>query len=302
MNSQFSVWLLAVRLRTLPLSTAGIITGNAIAFVGEVFSVDIFILSILTAIAFQIISNFANDYGDGIKGTDNMDRLGPKRALQQGLLSAGALKKGIVISVFVSIFLAIALIYVSLGWKQLQISLLFVVLAAAAVWAAIKYTVGKKAYGYSGLGDLFVFLFFGWVSVMGANYLQTQTITITAVFLGTALGLMSVGVLNLNNMRDIANDKNSQKNTLVVFLGSQKAKYYHYSLIFISGVFLFLGVNSLGIVDHLLFFLIFFPLLFHLYQVNKIKEHKSYDPLLKQLALSTFFISIALFVVFYLHQ
>lgn len=297
---QFTVWLAAARLRTLPLSMAGIITGNAIAFEGDRFSLDIFILSLITAIAFQIISNFANDYGDGIKGTDNNDRLGPERTLQQGLLTAKAIKKGIYISSILAMLFAIALVYVALGREQLMVSIFFFLLAIAAVWAAIKYTVGQRAFGYSGLGDLFVFLFFGWVSVIGAYYLQSQTIDITALFLGTAIGLMSVGVLNLNNMRDIDNDKNSKKNTLAVLMGSQKAKRYHYFLIIVSGVFLYLGMGSSWVMKYPLSLLILFPLLFHLYQVNKIKEPRGFDPLLKPLALSTFSISLVLFVVFFL--
>jgi 1,4-dihydroxy-2-naphthoate polyprenyltransferase len=302
LSSQFSVWLAAARLRTLPLSVAGIITGNAIAAKEEVFSVNIFVLSLLTAIAFQIISNFANDYGDGIKGTDNVNRLGPERTLQQGLLTAEALKKGIFISALGAIALAITLIYISLGWEQLLISLFFLALTIAAVWAAIKYTVGQNAYGYSGLGDLFVFIFFGWVSVMGAYYLQTQTIDLRVLFLATAIGLMCVGVLNLNNMRDIINDKNSNKNTLVVLLGSRRAKRYHYILILISALLLYLGMESVGVIEYPISLLILLPLLFHLYQVYKIKESKAYDPLLKQLALSTFLISIALFFIFYYYR
>ena len=302
MSSQFSVWLAAARLRTLPLSVAGIITGNAIAAKEEVFSVNIFVLSLLTAIAFQIISNFANDYGDGIKGTDNVNRLGPERTLQQGLLTAEALKKGIFISALGAIALAITLIYISLGWEQLLISLFFLALTIAAVWAAIKYTVGQNAYGYSGLGDLFVFIFFGWVSVMGAYYLQTQTIDLRVLFLATAIGLMCVGVLNLNNMRDIINDKNSNKNTLVVLLGSRRAKRYHYILILISALLLYLGMESVGVIEYPISLLILLPLLFHLYQVYKIKESKAYDPLLKQLALSNFLISVALFFIFYYYR
>ena len=209
MSSQFSVWLAASRLRTLPLSVAGIITGNAIASKEESFSSVIFILSLLTAIAFQVVSNFANDYGDGIKGTDNADRLGPKRILQRGLLSAKSLKTGIFISATISILLSISLIYVAFGVDQFFVSLIFISLATTAVWASIKYTVGQGAYGYNGMGDLFVFLFFGWVSVMGAYYLQTQIIDSSSFFLGTSIGLLSAGVLNLNNMRDISNDKNA---------------------------------------------------------------------------------------------
>ncbi len=302
MRTPFSVWLATARLRTLPLSVSGIITGNAIAAKDDVFSVTVFALSLLTAIAFQIISNFANDYGDGVKGTDNEDRLGPERTFQQGLLTAQALKKGIVISALVSIALALSLIFVSLGWRQLLISLFFLILALAAVWAAIKYTVGQNAYGYSGLGDLFVFLFFGWVSVIGAYYLQTQTIDLSIFFWATAIGLMCVGVLNLNNMRDIVNDKKSNKITLVVLMGSRNAKYYHYILILISAVFLYLGMESVGGIAPAVSFLISLPLLIHLFQVNKIKESKAYDPLLKQLALSTFLISLVLFFIFSIYR
>ncbi len=302
MRTPFSVWLATARLRTLPLSVSGIITGNAIAAKDDVFSVTVFALSLLTAIAFQIISNFANDYGDGVKGTDNEDRLGPERTFQQGLLTAQALKKGIVISALVSIALALSLICVSLGWRQLLISLFFLILALAAVWAAIKYTVGQNAYGYSGLGDLFVFLFFGWVSVIGAYYLQTQTVDLSIFFLATTIGLMCVGVLNLNNMRDVVNDKKSNKITLVVLMGSRNAKYYHYILILISAVFLYLGMESAGGIAPAVSFLISLPLLIHLFQVNKIKESKAYDPLLKQLALSTFLISLVLFFIFSIYR
>ena len=302
MSNQFSVWLAAARLRTLPLSVAGIITGNAIASKEENFSLGIFILSILTAIAFQIISNFANDYGDWIKGTDNSNRVGPERTLQQGLLSVKALKKGIVITALISILLALSLIYLAFGGNQLLVSFFYIALAFAAVWSAIRYTVGQAAYGYHGLGDLFVFFFFGWVSVVGAYYLQVQTIDSASLFLGTAIGLLSVGVLNLNNMRDIANDKNSQKNTLVVYLGSQKGKYYHYILMILGALFLLFGMGMAFVNEYPLSLMIVLPIFLHLYQVSKIREPKAYDPLLKQLALSTFFVSLTLFMIFYRYQ
>jgi 1,4-dihydroxy-2-naphthoate octaprenyltransferase len=276
---------------------AGIITGNAIAIKSEHFSSGIFILSLLTAIAFQITSNFANDYGDGLKGTDNKNRIGPERALQKGLLTAVALKKGIVVSAIVSFLLAIVLVYYALGLDRVLISMLFLMLALLAIWAAIKYTVGKKAYGYIGLGDLFVFLFFGWVSVMGSFFLQSQLLDTTVFIYGTALGLLSVGVLNLNNMRDINNDKNSNKITLAVLLGSQKAKIYHYFLIFFSGFCLFLGMGGAWFKENPFIALLFTPLIYHLYQLKKTTSPKGYDPLLKQLALSTFAISLFLLII-----
>ena len=302
MNTTISVWLATARLRTLPLSIAGIITGNAIASKGETFSALIFTLSLMTAIGFQIVSNFANDYGDGIKGTDNSERLGPKRTFQTGLLSAKELKKGIFISALISLIMSMSLIYVALGLEKLLISAFFIVLAISAVWAAINYTVGKSAYGYSGFGDLFVFLFFGWVSVIGSSYLQSKTLDVTSLFLGTAIGFISTGVLNLNNMRDIDNDKKSQKNTLVVYMGNMKAKRYHFLLIFLSGVFLFLGIGPTWVLRNPFSILIILPLIFHLYRVNKIKEPKDYDPLLKQLVISTLIIAMLLFVIFSVYQ
>lgn len=280
---------------------AGIVTGNAIALKEESFSSGIFILSLLTAVAFQITSNFANDYGDGVKGIDNDNRLGPGRTLQQGLLKRKSLKRGILISSLISVLLAFSLIYFALGSKQMLVSFVFILLTVMAVWAAIKYTVGERAYGYRGLGDLFVFLFFGWVSVIGACYLQTQTVDSTALFLGTAIGLFSAGVLNLNNMRDIANDRNSKKNTFAVYLGSQKAKYYHYLLMISGSLFIFLGIGLSWVKETTLSLMIVLPIYLHFYQVVKIREPIGYDPLLKQLALSTFFISIALFVFYYHH-
>ncbi len=298
MNSKFKIWLSAARLRTLPLSVAGIITGNALAIRSDQFSIIIFILSLLTAVCFQIISNFANDYGDGIRGTDNDERLGPQRTLQQGLLTAPELKKGIAFTALISIFLSFILIYVSLGWNSLLISILFLFLAFSAVIAAIKYTVGKTAYGYSGLGDLFVFLFFGLVSVLGAYYLQSKIINVEAIYFAVSIGLLSVGVLNLNNMRDISNDKNSQKNTLAVIMGSKKAKLYHFFLIATSALTLLLGVGIDYLKTNQFYIIIFFPLIYHFLKVWNIKEPKAFDPLLKQLALSTFFIALFLIFIF----
>lgn len=301
MNSKFKIWLSAARPRTLPLSVSGIIMGNALAVQSIDFSYSIFILSLFTAIGFQIISNFANDYGDGIKGTDNNLRLGPERTFQRGLLKASELKKGIIICSIISIFLSIILIYIALGSNSFLVSLLFILLAFSSVISAIKYTLGNSAYGYSGFGDLFVFIFFGIVSVLGAYYLQSKTLDLRAICFAISIGLLCVGVLNLNNMRDIANDRNSKKNTLVVILGIQKSKLYHYSLIIISAITLLIGVGVNQLLNHQFYLLIYFPLLIHFFKVSKIKESKDYDSLLKELSLTTFFISLFLFFNFSLN-
>ena len=276
--------------------------GNALALNHNDFSFIIFLLSILTAIAFQIVSNFANDYGDGIKGTDNEERIGPKRVLQQGLLTLENLKRGIFVSVVVSIILSITLIYESLGVNKLLFSVLFILLAIGAVAAAIKYTVGANPYGYSGLGDLFVFIFFGWVSVIGSYFLQINSIDLSIVLFATSVGLLSVAVLNLNNMRDIENDLNSSKITLAVRLGGYKAKVYHFFLISIAIILFFIGIGEQPLLIKTIYTLVFVPLFLHLYRVFNVKEPKQFDPELKKLALTIFFISIVFFVTSYLNQ
>jgi len=302
LKNNLKIWVQAARLRTLPLSVSGIIMGNALALNHNDFSIIIFLLSILTAIAFQIVSNFANDYGDGIKGTDNEQRIGPKRVLQQGLMTSKNLKRGILFSVVVSIILSIALIYESLGVDKLLFSVIFILLAIGAVAAAIKYTVGTNPYGYSGLGDLFVFIFFGWVSVIGSYFLQRNSIDLTVVLFATSVGLLSVAVLNLNNMRDIENDINSSKITLAVRLGDYKAKVYHFFLISIAIILFFIGIGEQPLLIKTIYTLVFVPLFLHLYRVFNVKEPKQFDPELKKLALTIFFISIVFFVTSYLNQ
>ena len=302
MKNNLKIWVQAARLRTLPLSVSGIIMGNALALNHNGFSFIIFLLSILTAIAFQIVSNFANDYGDGIKGTDNEERIGPKRVLQLGLLTSENLERGILVSVVVSIILSIALIYESLGVDKLLFSVLFITLAIGAVAAAIKYTVGTNPYGYSGLGDLFVFIFFGWVSVIGSYFLQINSIDLSIVLFATSVGLLSVAVLNLNNMRDIENDLNSSKITLAVRLGGYKAKVYHFFLISIAIILFFIGIGEQPLLIKTIYTLVFVPLFLHLYRVFNLKEPKQFDPELKKLALTIFFISIVFFVTSYLNQ
>lgn len=302
MKNNIKIWLQAARLRTLPLSVSGIIMGNALALNHNDFSFIIFLLSILTAIAFQIVSNFANDYGDGIKGTDNEERIGPKRVLQQGLLTLENLKRGIFVSVVVSIILSITLIYESLGVNKLLFSVLFILLAIGAVAAAIKYTVGTNPYGYSGLGDLFVFIFFGWVSVIGSYFLQINSIDLSIILFATTFGLLSVAVLNLNNMRDIENDFNSSKITLAVRLGSDKAKIYHYFLVSIAIILFFIGIGEQPLLIKTIYTLVFVPLFLHLYCVFNVKDPKQFDPELKKLALTIFFISIVFFVTSYLNR
>jgi len=297
---QLKVWLKAVRLRTLPLSVSGILIGNSLCFQHTEFSVTLFVLMLFTAISFQIISNFANDYGDGVKGTDNENRLGPKRVLQQGLLSREILKKGIVIISLISLLLAFVLIFLAFGFNSWNYILIFIGLSFASVWAAIFYTVGNKAYGYYGFGDLFVFLFFGGVSVLGAYFVQLKTFSYPAILLSLMVGFLSVGVLNLNNMRDIDNDAFVGKRTLVVIMGAAIAKKYHLFLLIVSVSILVYVFSSVSIRFFWIPYLAIIPLMVHFISVLKNSEPKFFDPELKKLSLSIFFLSILIFFSFYL--
>jgi 1,4-dihydroxy-2-naphthoate octaprenyltransferase len=297
---QLKVWLKAVRLRTLPLSVSGILIGNSLCFQHPEFSVTLFVLMLFTAISFQIISNFANDYGDGVKGTDNENRLGPKRVLQQGLLSREILKKGIVIISLISLLLAFVLIFLAFGFNSWNYILIFIGLSFASVWAAIFYTVGNKAYGYYGFGDLFVFLFFGGVSVLGAYFVQLKTFSYPAILLSLMVGFLSVGVLNLNNMRDIDNDAFVGKRTLVVIMGAAIAKKYHLFLLIVSVSILVYVFSSVSIRFFWIPYLAIIPLMVHFISVLKNSEPKFFDPELKKLSLSIFFLSILIFFSFYL--
>ena len=284
-------YIQAARLRTLPLSVSGIIVGSFLAF--ELFDLTICLLAILTTISLQVLSNFANDYGDGVKGTDNEDRIGPERALQSGAISPKQMLNAIKVTGLVTFCLALLLIYVSFGKENFGYSILFLVLGIASIVAAIKYTMGKNAYGYSGLGDVFVFIFFGLVSVCGSYFLYTKYLDLMIFFPAISIGLLSAGVLNLNNMRDRASDKKSNKNTLVVKIGAALAKKYHYFLLigaFLCAVF-YVGERYISL-KSFLFIIAFIPIFKHLHTVYKNGNPKDLDPELKKLALSTFLFSI----------
>ncbi len=295
--SKIAAWLNAARLRTLPLSVSGVIVGTALAnFYGKNDSL-IFILALLTTVGFQVTSNLANDYGDGVKGTDNEDRIGPKRALQSGLLTSGELKNGIVISVVICLLLVASVLYFSFGIQNIEYFALFGVLGFLSIWAAIKYTVGKSAYGYKGLGDIFVFLFFGLLAVLGSFFLYTKFITISALLPAISVGLLSTGVLNLNNLRDFESDRKANKNTMIVKMGFQSGKKYHYTLMLVAFVSMLLFVVFNAQVWYQVIPLVaFIPVFIHIRKVSRTKEPVLLDPELKKLALSTFLLAILFYI------
>jgi 1,4-dihydroxy-2-naphthoate octaprenyltransferase len=289
-------WLEAFRLRTLPLSLAGIIVGSGYAYYTNHWDTSIFVFAMITTVLFQILSNLANDLGDSLKGTDNEQRVGPMRAVQSGQITKKQMKIAVTITSILSF--SSAAILIKLGSKNLstEFILFYFVLALLCILAAITYTIGKKAYGYLGLGDLMVLFFFGFVSVLGVYPLYAKSIDFILILPAFSIGLLSTAVLNLNNMRDIENDRTSNKNTLVVKIGSKNAKTYH-SLLIIAAFWSQFSFVLLTEKLILLISLIPFILLFiHLKTVRNNQEPRLLDPELKKVALSTFFMAILTFI------
>ena len=297
--SKTLAWFRAARLRTLPLSVSGILVGTTLAGIHGYQNRTIFFLAILTTIGFQITSNFANDYGDGVKGTDNEDRIGPERALQSGILNKKQLRTGIIVSIIINLLLVAGLLYVSFADGHPEYMILFALLGILCIWAAIKYTVGENAYGYKGLGDIFVFVFFGIVAVMGSMFLFTKSLNGLAIWPASAIGLLSTAVLNLNNMRDINNDDKAGKRTLAVLLGPARARIYHFILILGSLICMavFTGYTAqnnwqwIPIVAYV-------PLLLHLLKINRFRDPRLLDPELKIIALSTFLLALLFYFTY----
>ncbi|MFN8326272.1 1,4-dihydroxy-2-naphthoate polyprenyltransferase [Flavobacterium sp.] len=288
-------WVEAARVRTLPLSVSGIIVGSFYAMSQGMFNWNIVIFALLTTLGLQILSNFANDYGDGVKGTDNEDRVGPKRTVQSGVISPAEMKRAMIITSIITLLFAVLLIYFAFKEKYLLFSLIFLVLGILAIASAIRYTVGKGAYGYRGYGDVFVFVFFGMVSTFGVYFMFSKTLDWLLLLPATSIGFLSVGVLNLNNMRDEESDRKSGKNTLVVKNGVAWAKKYHYFLIVSAMlmVVVFAILNDFHF-DQYIFLVAYFPLTSHLMTVYRNKNPKLLDPELKKLAISTFLLSVLL--------
>jgi 1,4-dihydroxy-2-naphthoate octaprenyltransferase len=283
MRNQLNIWIQALRLKTLPLALGGIIAGFAIS---QSNNYVVLSWACLTAILLQILSNFANDYGDFIKGTD---RHRADRLMNTGKIQPSEMKWAIVTLAILSLISGLTLLYIAqLNSKQWWV---FLGMGILAIIAAITYTVGKKAYGYLGFGDLFVFLFFGLVAVLGGSYLFSPEISFKNWIIAAGYGLLATGVLNINNLRDIEKDKNNGKFTLVTKLGYRNGIRYHFALILgAMACYLFYGMNNLGS-----WFLLTFGVI-HLYKILKVSATKDYNLLLKQLSLTAFFSVLALLI------
>lgn len=298
-------WIKAARLRTLPLSISGIILGTACAYPAYHTKDNywwIFGFCFLTTLFFQVLSNYANDYGDAVKGTDNENRVGPARAIQSGEITQGEMKKAIAITSVLSLLSSIGVIYVSFGSENFIQAIVYLVLALACIGAAIKYTVGSSAYGYRGLGDVFVFIFFGLVSTLGSYYLYGHQLDLKVMFPAIAVGLLSTAVLNMNNMRDIENDAAMGKNTIVVKMGFDKAKQYHFQLILFSIIFINIyTINTFTTWYQFLYVFAFIPLFKNIGIVSKANNPRLLDPELKRLSLTTFLISLLIAIALILN-
>lgn len=283
--SRLKIWIQAFRLRTLPLSLASIGMGSFLALSHGSFKWAIFILTLLTTVFLQILSNLANDYGDFIHGADHNQREGPLRTVQQGLITPSQMKAALYVFSFST--LSIGVVLLIFAFPVNYYFFIFLIIGLAAIFAAMAYTLGKKPYGYMGLGDVSVFIFFGLVGVIGSYYLQTKSIDWNIILPSSACGFFAVGVLTVNNIRDIESDKIAGKQSIPVRIGRKYAVWYYWSL-------LFLGIGSIVVYTILTYsyysqwlFVAVIPLVIINGRAVKLKLSRDLDPYLKQLAIIT---------------
>ncbi|MFN4144186.1 MAG: 1,4-dihydroxy-2-naphthoate polyprenyltransferase [Runella sp.] len=281
-------WLKAARLRTLPLALSSILMGCFLAVAYGKFQWSIALLAILTTIFLQVLSNFANDYGDAVNGKDTDIRQGPKRAVQSGVISAEAMKKAMILFAGLSLVSGLWLLYESFKNTDWQSFATFLLLGILAIIAAITYTAGKRPYGYVGLGDISVLIFFGWVGVLGTFYLHAQTFEPVLLLPASSCGLFAVAVLNINNIRDLESDRLTGKRSIPVRLGRPRAVVYHWILL-ISGMLMMVIFALIQATDWPAWlFVLSFPLFIRNgLAVSHLENPSALDPYLKQMALST---------------
>ena len=286
-NPTVKDWIVAFRLRTLPLSLSCILMGSFLAYSKGVFDSIIFSLAMLTTVLLQILSNLANDYGDSQHGADSKIRQGPSRSVQAGLITGRQMKNAVKLFSALSFIAGVSLLMFSFK-DQIVFLLVFLGLGLLAIWAAITYTAGKTPYGYKGFGDISVFLFFGLLGVGGTFFLYAKQFDWQMLLPAASCGLFSAGVLNINNIRDIESDREAGKISIPVRIGRQNAIIYHWILL-ITGMCtsaLYVALNSTSFYNWL--FLLVVPLLIiNLRAVTLKHEAMELDPFLKQLALST---------------
>ena len=290
-------WIQAARLRTLPLAFSCIISGSAIALQQDKFDIVIFILALLTTLLLQILSNYANDYGDAVSGKDD-NRIGEKRMVASGEISKESMKKAVFTFAGLAFISGLALIVYSIA--NYIMVLAFIALGLAAIWAAIKYTAGKNPYGYSGYGDMFVFIFFGLVGVLASSFLHTKDFSWLSILPAITIGSFSTAVLTLNNLRDIKNDALTGKNTTIVKMGFDKGKGYFAILLFVGIITLIAYAIISGFANRQYLFLLgMISIAGIIKRVLNTNTPAEIDPFLKKTAISTFLVSVLFFVAMF---
>lgn len=296
-------WVSAMRLRTLPLSMSGIILGAFIARwrlveEGKEWDWQVFALAILVTLLYQVLSNFANDYGDGIKGTDQLrSQEAEQRAVASGKITNRQMKNAVMLIVVLSFLATIILVYKAFFPDFIQAFWGFIGLGVLCILAAIGYTMGRKPYGYMGLGDIMVFIFFGWVSVGGSYFLFIKEWNWDILLPASAIGMMSVAVLNLNNIRDIESDALSGKKTLALRMGFRLAMIYQIILMQLPLILIliFLMMNNFHLAKNYYAFMVmvlFFPMMSLRRKMIQVKSPNELDPFLKQVGLITFAMAV----------
>ena len=284
-KSRKEAWLHAVRLRTLPLALASIFAGSFLAAWQGSFRWEILLLASLTTIFLQILSNLSNDYGDTIHGADSAERQGPVRAVQSGLISLPEMKRAMYIFGILSLVSGLLLLYIAVqDWRLFA---LFLGLGIAAIWAAITYTSGSNPYGYAGLGDISVFVFFGLLGVLGTFFLHTLSFEPITILIGISLGLFSTAVLNINNIRDIESDQKAGKRSIPVRIGRKAAVQYNWALLGL-GYFCLIGFAVISEEILALLATLAWPIMMIVgYGVQHDKSSTETDTFLKKMAIST---------------
>ena len=301
--NKVSIWVSALRLRTLPLAAASIIVGAGLAIHDHVFNPVIFILALITALLLQILSNLANDYGDAKTGADNESRIGPERAMQTGLITAAQMKMAISVTAVVAFLSGVILLFIALKGDVFS-WLLFLSFGLLAIFAAITYTMGKLPYGYRAMGDIAVFLFFGLLGVLGSYYLYNISFEWVNVLPAISIGLLSAAVLNINNIRDMDTDKESNKTTLVVLFGRQAAFKYQLFLVLTAPILttLYFYLSPQTEIWQYVFLIILSPFIKSLNALKAAislneKEGAIYNEQLKNMSISTFVFSLLFILI-----
>ena len=290
-----AIWINAARPRTLPLALSSTTLGSLLAAADNTFNWSVFILASLTTVLLQILSNLANDYGDFINGKDTADRIGPQRMVQSGQITPQRMVKALVVLVAVTLTTGTALILVGTNGVATSSTICYFLMGIGAIIAALKYTVGKNPYGYRGLGDVSVFIFFGLMGTIGTYYLHTHHMKFDLILPAASIGLLSTGVLNLNNLRDVQSDRQAKKRTLVIIIGSSRAKIYHMMLL-VTAVITGLAYTILNFRSGFQFlFLIPLPLLVqNIITAFRYTRPTELNAELKRLSLSTLLFSLTL--------